>query len=211
MVYFEQSTLMLLGRKVCEASLTLAELYEISDQKKLAIKQRRLLKKKKGKPGKPSKKLNALISLSAKQVGETDSESKGSNKDLDVVTGIDPSIGLKGFISQNLEDKSMNEKIRDSKSGRSSTMRRHRTAMRGKLGDEDAVSEKPEDLETSSSGGSNSGSSCQDLSDIEHDAVLSSVLNQLKPRKPGSRLSQMGESTKLIVNIMKKEDEPEFK
>ena len=62
------------------------------------------------------------------------------------------------------------------------------------------MSEKPEDLETSSSGGSNSGSSCQDLSDAEHDAVLSNVLNQLKPRNPASRLSNQDSVLKLNAN-----------
>ena len=83
--------------------------------------------------------------------------------------------------------------------------------MQNKLGEEDAVSEKPEDLETSS-GGSDSGSSCQDLSDVEHDAVLSNVLNQLKPpRKPGpSRLSNQGSTSKLN-NLEKKEEEVENK
>ena len=83
-------------------------------------------------------------------------------------------------------------------------------AMQNKLGDEDAVSEKPADLETSSSGGSNSGSSCQDLSEVEHDAVLSNVLNQLKPKKPGSRLSNRGEaSSKLDHAHNDKQDEGE--
>ena len=55
-------------------------------------------------------------------------------------------------------------------------MRGNRKAMQNKLGEEDAVSEKPEDLETSS-GGSNSGSSCQELSEDEQNDVLFSVLN----------------------------------
>ena len=71
--------------------------------------------------------------------------------------------------------------------------------MQNKLGEEDAVSEKPEDLETSS-GGSNSGSSCQDLSEDEHNDVLTSVLNQLRPRKPGSRLSDIGSYKNLPLN-----------
>ena len=61
------------------------------------------------------------------------------------------------------------------------------------------MSEKPEDLETSS-GGSNSGSSCQDLSEDEHNDVLTSVLNQLRPRKPGSRLSDIGSYKNLPLN-----------
>ena len=71
--------------------------------------------------------------------------------------------------------------------------------MQNKLGEEDAVSEKPEDLETSS-GGDNTGSSCQDLSEDEHNDVISSVLNQLRPRKPGSRLSDMGSYKNLPIN-----------
>ena len=72
-------------------------------------------------------------------------------------------------------------------------------AMQNKLGEEDAISEKGENLETSSSEGG-SGSSCQDLSENEHEGILAGVLNQLRPYKPGSRLSHHDSTIKLAKN-----------
>ena len=95
-----------------------------------------------------------MSSISSKQVGDIDSVSDRSNSDLNFTNSFDQNLGLQGFISQNLGGV---QKAKESRRG--SRIRGNRKAMQNKLGEEDAVSEKPEDLETSS-GGSNTGSSC---------------------------------------------------
>lgn len=135
-----------------------------------------------------------MSSISSKQIGDIDSVSDRSNSDLNFTNSFDQNLGMQGFISQNLGAVKTAKESR-----RGSRIRGNRKAMQNKLGEEDAVSEKPEDLETSS-GGSNTGSSCQDLSEDEHNDVISSVLNQLRPRKPGSRLSDMGSYKNLPIN-----------
>ena len=116
-----------------------------------------------------------MSSISSKQVGDVDSASDRSNSDLNFTNSFDKNIGLEGFIQQNLGGAGPGSGTgKESRKG--SRMRGNRKAMQNKLGEEDAVSEKPEDLETSS-GGSNSGSSCQELSEDEQNDVLFSVLN----------------------------------
>ena len=135
-----------------------------------------------------------MSSISSKQVGDVDSVSDRSNSDLNFTNSFDSNLGMQAFIQQNLGGTTTAKEPR-----KGSRIRGNRRQMQNKLGEEDAVSEKPEDLETSS-GGSNSGSSCQDLSEDEHNDVLSSVLKQLRPKKPGSRLSDMGSYKNLPIN-----------
>ena len=95
-----------------------------------------------------------MSSISSKQIGDVDSVSDRSNSDLNFTNSFDSNIGMQAFIQQNLGGTTA---VKEPRKG--SRIRGNRRQMQNKLGEEDAVSEKPEDLETSS-GGSNSGSSC---------------------------------------------------
>lgn len=99
---------------------------------------------------------------------------------------IDPKVGLKSFIKSVIQrDKQL---IRQSSSrnslSRTGTSNKRNVGPLTELGEADAVSEKSSKFEESSSeDGSGGGSSCQNLSDEEQDAVLADVLDLLDPER----------------------------
>lgn len=75
--YFDQNSLMFLGRKICEASYMLNEMSDVQDQKRDAIKRRRTLRMNKKAGGKKA------LGAKGSTAGRSGYPTKGSAKAAD--------------------------------------------------------------------------------------------------------------------------------